>query len=370
MTTKIKTHKTNLSFTLLYYLLKLFLPVFFVAIIFFVLVLVLGDMFYNMVSFMENKTSLKIIIRVIILYLPKCISYAYPIAMLFAGSYTLGNLYAKKELSVIFLSGISLLRFVLPLLIFAFLSSIGMFFFEDRIVIKTFSKRNELLKEITQKNKDLDASDVAIMSDFGRVVYIAEYYDDTNKILRYPKIVNRNDDGLFDIVITAESACWDDEAKIWKLNSPTVYKVNSENIITITSETSFEFLNEPPESFQRVVANLDEMNTEETQQFLNDLKKRGIAQNEYLVKYYQRFSHPFTIFIVLFLSISFGGYMKKNILLMSLLLSLSVAVLYYVTQMFMAVLASWNMLAPIIAAWLPFTCFFILSLYLANIART
>lgn len=370
MKNTLKFNKTKFSSSLILYLLKLFLPVFFISLLFFVSVLELGDVFYNLVSYMENKVPARSILKIVLFYAPKCISYAMPISVLFASSYVLGNLYARKELTVIFLSGVSLLKFVLPLLLLSFLLSIAMFFFEDRVVIQSLVKKNALLKEVTSQNKDLDASDVALLSDFTKVVYTADYYDSTNKILRNPKIVHRNEEGLLDIVIIAESANWDEETQRWVLSAAKVYSIDSKNSVKLSSESDFDFLNEKPESFERIVVNIDEMDSSKAKAFLNELKQRGFSQSEYIVKYYQRFSFPFTIFIVLFLSISFGGYLKKNVLLMSLLISLSFAVLYYVSQMCMAVLASWNLISPLLAAFLPFIAFFFLSIYLLKKART
>lgn len=361
---------TKISFTLVYYLLKLFLPAFFVALTFFILVLELGDTFFNLTSFMENSVPFKTILKIIVLFAPKCVSYSMPISMLFAGSYTIGNLHSKKELPVIFSSGISLLKFVMPILIFAFLCSVGMLFFEDKLVIKTFAEKNKILMNVTNKDKNLDSENIAVMSNFGETVYVAEYYNDTDKFLHKPKIIHRNSDGLLNIVITAENAVWNDEQKIWTLENSNVYRISENNQVKLTNETSFEFLTEPPESFQRIIADIETMSAAEARNFLEKLKQNGLSATEYLVKYYQRFSFPFTIFIVLFLSISFGGNMQKNVLLMSLLLSLSFAVLYYVTQMLAAVLASWNIISPIVGAWSPFLIFFFLSLFLLQKAKT
>ena len=361
--------KVKYSAVLIYYILKLFLPVFFIALLFFILILELGDTFYNLNRFIETNTPMSTMFTVIALYLPKCVSYSAPIAMLFAGSYTLGSLYAKKELMVVFSSGISLQRFVFPILLFAFFCSLGMFFFEDALVISTFAKKNDILENLNTEQKNRDASNIAVMSEQGQVIYIAEYYSSDKKILHNAKIIHKNEDGVFDIIILAEKVHWIEETQSWELVNPNIYNISDDGVKTVY-KTTFDFLTEPPSSFENIIVNVDNLKAEEAKKFLLDLEKKGIPKSEYTVKYYQRFSFPFTIFIVLFLSISFGGYLKKNILLMSLLFSLSVAVLYYVSQMLMTVLASWGAISPIIAAWLPFVLFFLISVYLVKIART
>lgn len=362
--------KTNFSPLLIRYLLQLFFPTFFVALIFFILILELGDMFYNLVSFMENNVPITVMLKISALYIPKCISYAAPLSMLFAGSYTLGNLYVKKELTVIFSSGVSLKRFVLPILIFAFLCSVGMLFFEDRVVIKTLAEKNALLKTATNKTVQRDSNNVAVRSDSEHVVYTAEYYDSINMILHDVRIIHRDTGGTMDTVIIAPSANWDAENECWVVGNPVTYRIDSENHVYVTNASDFDYLTEPPESFENIIDSIDNMTAQEAKAFLKKLERAGFSQAEYLVKYYQRFSFPFTIFIVLFLSISVGGYLEKNVLLMSLLLSLSFAVLYYVSQMIMAVLASWSLILPLVGAWFPFVFFFAVSLYLMVHARS
>ena len=133
------------------YLLKLFIPTFVVAMLFFVLLLQLGDLFANVVAYLQNGAQFKDIIKVMWLYSPKCIAYSVPLAILFAGSYTMGNLYAQNELTSIFSAGISLARFTLPLLVLGLCFSVGMIFFEDNVVIKYFYEKTQLSKKLLQE---------------------------------------------------------------------------------------------------------------------------------------------------------------------------------------------------------------------------
>ena len=112
------------------------------------------------------------------------------------------------------------------------------------------------------------------------------------------------------------------------------------------------------------------MTIENAKIFILNLKKNGLPYYEALSKYYRRFSFPFTIFIVLFFSISLGGKFKKNIFLMSILLSLGIATLFYITEMMTMMSAKWEYISPRAGAWTPILIFFILSTLLLRTART
>ncbi|HOT62344.1 MAG TPA: LptF/LptG family permease, partial [Treponemataceae bacterium] len=102
--------------TLQRYLVAQFLPVLAVALSFFVLILELIDLFANLWRYLSAGAPLASVLGVMALYAPKCVSYATPIAVLFASAYVMGNMYARNELSAVFSAGIPLHSLVAPLL--------------------------------------------------------------------------------------------------------------------------------------------------------------------------------------------------------------------------------------------------------------
>ena len=350
------------------YLLQLFFPVFVITILFFILLLQLGDLFLNLAQYLQNHVRFVTLLRVMYLYLPKCISFAMPLSVLFASSYTMGNMYAKNELTSIFASGMPLAVLVAPLVLCGFLLSIGMFYFEDRILIRFQRQKIALVNSILEPEQNLNRSDVVVLSDSGKVVYFADYYDDSQKELSNVLIVMRTESGDVSTVIKGSSARW--QTDHWEVVDKSVYTFTPENDVLYQDTIDERAFSEPPETFQRNITSIDEMTIAQAKVFINNLKKMGLPYHEYLSQYYRRFSFPFTTFIVLFFSVSVGGRFKKNILLMSLLFSLALAVLYYVTEMMTMLFAKWEYISPLAGASLPFLIFTVLSIVMLRIART
>ncbi|MDR1863714.1 MAG: LptF/LptG family permease, partial [Treponema sp.] len=98
------------------YLVKQFLPIFFIALSMFIMLLLLIDLFANLWRYLNYEVPVREILRVSLYYLPKSFSYALPISLLFAAAYTLGDLYGRNELTSIFSSGIPFWRFSVSLL--------------------------------------------------------------------------------------------------------------------------------------------------------------------------------------------------------------------------------------------------------------
>ena len=149
-----------------------------------------------------------------------------------------------------------------------------------------------------------------------------------------------------------------------------VYTFTGENGVLYQDSIDEKLFSEPPETFQRNITSIDEMTIAQAKLFIDSLKKMGLPYHEYLSQYYRRFSFPFTTFIVLFFSVSIGGRFKKNILLMSLLFSLALAILYYVTEMMTMLFAKWEYISPLAGAFLPLLIFTVLSVAMLKIART
>ena len=350
------------------YLLQLFFPVFVITILFFILLLQLGDLFLNLAQYLQNHVRFVTLLRVMYLYLPKCISFAMPLSVLFASSYTMGNMYAKNELTSIFASGMPLAVLVAPLVLCGFLLSIGMFYFEDRILIRFQRQKIALVNSILEPEQNLNRSDVVVLSDSGKVVYFADYYDDSQKELSNVLIVMRTESGDVSTVIKGSSARW--QTDHWEMVDKSVYTFTPENDVLYQDTIDERVFFEPPETFQRNITSIDEMTIAQAKLFIDNLKKMGLPYHEYLSQYYRRFSFPFTAFIVLFFSVSVGGRFKKNILLMSLLFSLALAILYYVTEMMTMLFAKWEYISPLAGAFLPFLLFTVLSVAMLRIART
>ncbi|MCP4177201.1 MAG: YjgP/YjgQ family permease, partial [bacterium] len=189
---------------------KQFFPVFIVTIIFFVMILQLGDLFKNLFQYINNEIPAKSIFYVSLLYFPKCISYALPISLLFTVSFTLGNLYANNELIAIFGSGISLFRFVTPFLITGIILCFISFLFDDYVVIPTYRKKESMSLELMGLKPNNSNTKVTIISGNGNIIYNIDYYNNDTKTMANILVIERDEAGMLISRLDAESAKWED----------------------------------------------------------------------------------------------------------------------------------------------------------------
>lgn len=357
-----------------------FVPVFLVGLSFFVLIIQLIDIFAEIVRYMNLEVPLGVIAQAQLLFLPKAISYSLPVAILFAVSFTLGNLYSNNELIAVYGAGVPLQRFVLPFLGAGLLLSFAGFFFEEEVVVHSYRDRNRLDRELLNIGRDQGSPNVTVLSDEGRIVYHADYYTHESLSLHGVTVIERDSAAAFHMRIHATRAEWRDNA--WEFINAELYKLaelssqeasnGSDSVIERErhSRLRLSHLNAEPELFGRLTRSLDEMQLSEARDWVTRLRAAGLPYRRVLTEYYSRISFAFTPFIVAMLAAAVGSRFRKNVLLLSLLVSLSLAVGYYVLGMVLSLMSAAGHIQPLIAAWLPLTVFAALGAALFRLARS
>ncbi len=343
------------------------------SLFFFVLLLQLLDIFANLWRYLNNEVILSQILQVSFLYLPKCISFALPVSVLFASSYTLGNFYSNNELISVFGAGVPLYRFVTPVIVLSVFLSFFLYYFEENFVIDTFRQKSELSAELLKRKKSLSNSNVTVSSPDRKIIYNSDYYNDSNKTLSTVMIIDRSSEQDYPLRTDAKWAKWDDSMNYWVLMDCRVFSWDSKSEkyeVEIVKQIDKKMYNLKPETFRKIVKNIDELKKEEARIWLKSLRSAGLPFREQLTEYYRRFSFPLTCFIVTLIASSMGGRFKKNILLMSLLVSLLIASAYYILQMVLVLFAKLGYIPPAAGAWGTFLLFLFLSAVLFRYSKT
>jgi lipopolysaccharide export system permease protein len=349
------------------YLVKQFLPIFFVALSMFVMLLVLIDLFANLWRYLNYEVPVRQIFTVSLYYLPKSLSYALPIALLFAAAYTLGDLYGKNELTSIFSSGIPFWRFSVSLVIIGIAASFFSFLFDDMVVIPTLRMKNELSRTLLHQQRAENNSDIVIKAEGGRLIYSVDFYDFVEETLNGLGIVELDENGKFVSLIRSPRASWN--GVYWDLAGAVIYEYEGD-LLLVRPLSGVDRYREEPGAFRRNTVEAEELPVRDAGLLIKDLQKAGLPFTGALADYYHRFSFPAISLVVMILSISMGGRFRKNILLMSLLASLVSAVIYYVMEMISMMMAKLGYIPPLAGAWFPVLSFVFMGILLLRNVKT
>ena len=342
------------------------------SILFFVLILELLDIFSNLWRYINNGVALRQILQVAMLYFPKCVVFSLPISVLFSIAYTLGNFYANNELIAIFGCGVSLYKFVFPFILIGVLLSTGSFFFEEKVVIRTYRDKGELTYNLLNSQRNYNNSNVTIIDHPHNRIYHADYYNDTEQVLSNV-VITENDGSGWPVRLDANVGEWSEDDKCWVFHNVVMFKWDPDkNLYAMTQQNMLvdESYDQPPDAFRNISRNVEEMERETAKAWIEALQKAGLPYREALTEYYKRFSFTFTPLIVALISISFTGKFRKNVLLMSLLSSMIIAAGYYILQMMLMLFAKMGYIPPLVGAWGALITFIVLSLIMLKNADT
>ena len=349
------------------YLTKQFIPIFIVSLFMFALLVMLIDLFANLWRYLNYEVPVYDIIKVSLYYMPKSLSYAIPVSLLFASAYTLGDLYSRNELTSVFTSGIPYWRFSVVLLFIGLLFSVFSFFFEDRVVIPTFRIKNDISRVLLRQARTENNSDIVIKARNGDLIYSVDYFDHNVSVLNGISIIEKDADGRVVSLIRASRAAWTGD--YWDFINPVIYEWQN-GLFVIRNMEKTDAFREHPETFRRNMVNAEDLNVKDAGGLVQDLRAAGLPVTKALSEYYHRFSFPTASFIVMILSISMGGRFRKNILLMSLLSSLFAATGFYVMEMISMMMSRLGYIPPIMGAWFPVFIFIIAGVLLMRTAKT
>ena len=353
------------------YVLKKLIPFFIVSLFFIAVILNLVDLFMNISKYLEMDAPAKDVFRVMVLYIPKTIWYAAPIAFLFSVTYILSDLYAKNEMEALFASGVSLFRFVMPIFIVAIFLSFGMFYLEDRLVVTTLEQKTTLQKQLLDEQESANNDNIVVISDSAKLIYKAKRYRDSVRRLENVFFIFRDDNKKLQAIIHADTALWNEEKELWELQSAVQFE-NQDGLLlkTAPAQVYLSQLTESYEIFRKTTIDVANVNAADAKIYINHLRKAGLPYNEQLSVYYKKFSFPFILFIAAFLAVGLTGKTRKNVLLISLSLSIVAVVLFYVFQMMTMVLAKTGVMTPFMGAWLPDIVFIFIAGFLLKYSRT
>jgi lipopolysaccharide export system permease protein len=329
-----------------------FLPIFFGALLFFTFLINASDLLFNVVRYIERQVPLSQVLQVQMLYLPTSVNFALPISLLFSVSFAMGTLHSNNELIAVFASGVSLKRFIIPLVVIGLLASATMFLLQDQLAIPSLKQKEELSGQLLRNRPvNLNRSNISIQSRGGRVVYDAAFYDDARRQLDEVQVIIRDDSLRIQSQLYASWAVWEDDR--WVFQRVTLISLEGDDGVRISEldRWSDPLVNLDPQSFQNQFGDIDQMNIDEARDYLQYLRDGGFPYRRELTRYHERFSFSFTPLIVILLSAGIGGSFKKNILAMSLLVSLGLSIVYYSIQMLSGLFATLGLIDSIVGAW-------------------
>jgi lipopolysaccharide export system permease protein len=157
------------------YVLKEFFHSFFLSVVVFTFVLLVGNIIQLADLVINKGVDMFSVLKLFLFLIPWLLSFTLPIAALTAVILTFGRLSGDGELTAIKASGIGLFRIASPLLLLGIIFSFVAFFMNDQVSPNASFASRKVIKEIGMKNPTAYLEEGTFIRGFGNyVIFIYE----------------------------------------------------------------------------------------------------------------------------------------------------------------------------------------------------
>jgi lipopolysaccharide export system permease protein len=346
------------------YILKRFLFVLLFSLFAFICIFLIVDSIERLDVYIDEKVPSLVVAKLYIYYLPYIIVLALPIAMLLASLFSVGNLARQNEIVAMSASGISLYRTLAPLLLLAFLISIGAYFFGEYVLPQASSNRAALIDQYMEKKREAwrkRITNVYMRDSRDRLISMRSF-DATHYTGNVVSI--RRFEGLdLRYRLDSRSMVWEDS--VWALYEG-VERVFSGSQETVTSFKKKILADENlrPQDFAKVLKKPEEMSFEELKSFIEEVRINGGNPGNWLVDLYLKIAIPFANFIIVLFGAPLASPKRRSGSATGFGISLVICFVYFGLIKVCQSFGQNGVLPPLFAAWFANGLFAVWGIYI------
>ncbi|HLP17155.1 MAG TPA: LPS export ABC transporter permease LptG [Bacteroidota bacterium] len=337
------------------YILKKFLLGALFGLIAFVSLFVVIDLMENLGDFLDHNVDTPIIIRYYLAFMPEIVKLMMPVAVLLSCLFTTGKLASQNELTAMKSGGLSMYRYMTPLLIVALFISLASVYFNGWIVPSANQYKSSISQKYLQRGSET-AMRINIYLQDGpkRIVYINRY-DGTLNLGSRVSIEEFSDTSLISLErrYDAQQIVWDSTANRWELRSGVERTfTGTTQIVNNFSELPFNALRFLPSDLVKKTDRPDEMDYFELRHFIEQQQRSGNDVSRWMVDFYSKVSFPFASVIVVLFGVPFSFGKRRSGLALQFGISLAVCFIYLAFMKISQVFGYNGDLNPLLTAWL------------------
>jgi len=319
------------------------------------------DLFENMDRFIDKSLSLPLIGLYYLYFIPDILKLISPVGMLLASLFTISRFINYSELTAMKSAGISIYRYLLPILTFGLAITLFAVYFNGWIVPGANQKkfdfeRNYLGRKLINDN----TQNIYIQDKPNRIIIINTYTKSTQTCSNTLISVFARD-SLQKVVyrLNIESMKWDNQKNDWLINKVIIRNFTAMETEILDIKTNilfselgtFEKLNLSPSQIEKKQLKPEEMVLTEFKSFIDDLDISGQDASKEKVDYYSIISFPFANIITIIFGVSISTNRRKGGAALHFGISLIVSFIYLGFVKISQVFGYNGDLNPILTAW-------------------
>jgi lipopolysaccharide export system permease protein len=293
-----------------------------------------------------------------------------PAAVLFATVFTVGAMGRHSELTAAKAGGMSFHRLVSPIFVAAVLAT-GLAFVVGEMAPGATARQAEIQKsKVTRSTRS--RYNFVYRADAGWVYTVRSLDVGTRKLKQL--LLERQGNGAQypGLIITADSASWNDSTRHWRLSGGT-----SRVIVGPSKQATFAFrtmrlraLTQSPPDLLAEPKAPDEMRYAELGRYIDGLKRSGNDANKLIVEQSLKLALPATCLIIALFGAPLAVQAPRAGAAVGVAISLGTTVIFLLVTQIMKAVGAGGLIDPSLAAWLPNMVFLVAGLVLLARVRT
>ncbi len=352
------------------YLSRKFLLTLAFALIAFTSIFVVVDLIEKLSDYIDRQVPGMVIVSYFFYYVPYIIVLMFPIGMLLAALFSVGQLSKYNELTAMQASGLSLYRILAPLLILGFLFSLGMMYFTERIVPIANQRKAEIKNQYIdrlphhlpsrasnlylQENLDAGAQQDWFRPAAGahlhsRRVFIG-HYNAAQKTAERASI--QEYEGVFIVRrLDASALLWQNDH--WQAIKGYRRSFQNAREVAVPFDTlALTDLFFTPEVLVKVQKDPEEMSYRELKNYIREVASNGSDPQRWLVDLHLKISFPFASFIMVLFGAPLAVGRARSSGAVGVGMTLVLAFLFFGTIKTGQTLSQSGILPPLLGAWM------------------
>jgi lipopolysaccharide export system permease protein len=338
-----------------WYLIRQFLLTALFGLVAFVAIFVVVDMMENLDDFIDRGASLGLVARYYLYFTPEMIKLMVPVALLLSSLFTAGRMSNQNELTAVKSSGVSIYRFMTPLLIVAFVISLGAIYFNGWVVPFANKKKFALERVYLRKHLESQGRYNIFMQESPTEIIEIGYFDiDINTAHQVSiQVFSDTDQTVVVERFDARRMRWNPSSRSWTLEA------GMRRAFGAHQEYAKRFDSWPigklhfvPDDIEKKQEKPDEMDYPDLKKFIENQRRSGNEVSRWLVDLYGKISFPFASFIVVFFGVPFSSSKRRSGLAVEFGISIGICFIYLVFMKTSEVFGYNGSLDPFITAWL------------------
>jgi lipopolysaccharide export system permease protein len=335
------------------YLLKEFSRIFLITILSFIALFLIVDFFEKIRMFLSNNASAGQITSYFVYSIPMIVSYVLPPAVLLTTLMTFSSLSRHNEITAMKANGINIYRISLPVVIFAAVTSVLLFYFNEMITPFSIQKTEQIVKVDVQKRKTMGFFKQHELWYHGEnAIYNFKMFDVDKNILRGVTINYLNPDYTLTMRIDAQRAEWKNDQ--WHLyNMLTTSFDNNINPVLEWSKEKIVNIPEKPADFKIMQKDAEKMGYFELRKYVKKIQAEGFDVSRYIAELHGKIAFPLVTLIMVFIAIPFSLRSERSGgVLQSMGIGIFIGFSYWIVHAFGMSLGKSEMLPAFLAAWM------------------